>query len=196
MRIQTALRGQSIPRSNQKPVAPSPAPDCFTPSEVTLPLLDPKLFSPPDHYRPGAPSRTRVHELDEPGQRLHLMGRVVDPAGYGVYDADVEVWMADASGRYGDGPEFHGRGQQITDPSGSFHFHSVKPGRAEGPPCIYLRIKAQDYETRTVRLLFANEEDNPPGADPPPVELFAVGEGEDRFWLAETEVVLTPRRRG
>jgi protocatechuate 3,4-dioxygenase alpha subunit len=69
------------------------------------------------------------------GERVRLDGRVLDGDGRPVADALVEVWQADADGRYAH-PEdrrgaasFRGFGRTATDALGAFHFTTVKPGR-------------------------------------------------------------------
>ena len=68
--------------------------------------------------------------------------RVLDGAGAPVSDAMLEIWQADANGRYhhpADGREdvapdatFHGFARIGTDVAGSFRFPSVKPGAVPG----------------------------------------------------------------
>lgn len=61
------------------------------------------------------------------GERLRIEGTVFDGAGHTVEDALVEIWQADAQGRYRH-PGFFGFGRCPTDSAGSFHFDTVKPG--------------------------------------------------------------------
>ena len=77
------------------------------------------------------------------GQRIRLQGRVFDGADQAVPDAMIELWQANAHGRYNhpaDGrsdnlldPDFRGFGRVGTDAEGAFLFDTVKPGAsAEG----------------------------------------------------------------
>ena len=76
------------------------------------------------------------------GGRVTVAGRVLDGDGRPVSDALIEVWQADAEGRYPH-PEdpravevdsrFRGFGRVATDGQGAFQFTSVKPGRVPGP---------------------------------------------------------------
>ena len=61
------------------------------------------------------------------GERVRIEGTVFDGAGQPVVDALVEIWQADAQGRYRH-PDFFGFGRCPTDSSGGFHFDTVKPG--------------------------------------------------------------------
>ncbi len=71
------------------------------------------------------------------GQRIIVYGRVLDETGRGVPDCLIEVWQANAGGRYRHGketydapldPNFGGCGRMITGPDGSYRFRTVKPG--------------------------------------------------------------------
>jgi protocatechuate 3,4-dioxygenase beta subunit len=71
------------------------------------------------------------------GQVLDLSGRVLTPDGTPVAGARIELWQANAAGRYahhGDthdaplDPNFQGYAVQTTDAEGRFRFLTVKPG--------------------------------------------------------------------
>lgn len=76
------------------------------------------------------------------GERVVIQGRVLDGAGVGVNDALVEIWQANAAGKYAH-PEdqqkkalekgFRGFGRIPTDAKGRFRFGTIKPGRVPGP---------------------------------------------------------------
>ena len=71
------------------------------------------------------------------GERVTIHGRVLDGDGHGVPDAQIEVWQADAAGRYFD-PEsgeaaFSGFGRVPTNERGEFRFTTIKPGCVAGP---------------------------------------------------------------
>jgi len=77
-----------------------------------------------------------VNELTE-GERIRIEGTVFDGAGAPIEDALVEVWQANAHGRYRHDldagpapldPNFVGFGRCPTDATGAFHFETVKPG--------------------------------------------------------------------
>jgi protocatechuate 3,4-dioxygenase alpha subunit len=72
-----------------------------------------------------------------PGQNLEVGGRVRDGDGQPVTDALVEIWQADAYGRYAHPedtrevpmtPGFRGFGRVPTDSEGRFRFFTIKPG--------------------------------------------------------------------
>ncbi len=73
-----------------------------------------------------------------PGERVTVSGRVIDGDGKPVADAVVEIWQANAHGRYAhpedtqDKPlatDFRGFGRVPTDDDGRFRFATIKPGR-------------------------------------------------------------------
>jgi protocatechuate 3,4-dioxygenase alpha subunit len=76
------------------------------------------------------------------GERVVIQGRVLDGDGVGVSDALVEIWQANAAGKYAH-PEdrqrkpltkgFRGFGRIPTDAQGRFRFSTIKPGRVPGP---------------------------------------------------------------
>jgi protocatechuate 3,4-dioxygenase alpha subunit len=77
-----------------------------------------------------------------PGQHLTLGGRVLDGDGRPVTDALVEIWQADAHGRYAHPedrsdvplmPDFRGFGRVPTDAEGRFQFFTIKPGPVADP---------------------------------------------------------------
>ena len=71
------------------------------------------------------------------GERIIVAGRVTDEAGRPVPHAMIELWQANAAGRYhhdGDqhdaplDPNFHGAGRVFTDDAGGYRFVTIKPG--------------------------------------------------------------------
>ncbi|MEM9140936.1 MAG: protocatechuate 3,4-dioxygenase subunit beta [Pseudomonadota bacterium] len=105
-----------------------------TVSEVTGPVFSPAILGPLDH--------DLIHNYAATGQaaigpRIIVHGRVVDEQGRGVPGALVEVWQANAGGRYrhaNEGyiapldPNFGGCGRVITGPDGDYEFWTVLPG--------------------------------------------------------------------
>lgn len=71
------------------------------------------------------------------GERIIVRGRVVDEDDRPVPHTIIEIWQANASGRYdhpGDqhdallDPNFHGNGRVFTDADGWYQFTTIKPG--------------------------------------------------------------------
>ena len=86
-----------------------------------------------------------VSDLARPeveGQRLTVQGRVLDGDGQPINDALIELWQANAHGKYAhpedtqDKPleqDFKGFGRIATDDRGGFRFNTIKPGRVPDP---------------------------------------------------------------
>jgi protocatechuate 3,4-dioxygenase alpha subunit len=76
------------------------------------------------------------------GERITIEGRVLDGDGQPLNDAMIEIWQANAEGRY-DHPEdkqdkpldpnFHGFGRCATDKDGRYSFQTIRPGPVPGP---------------------------------------------------------------
>jgi len=75
------------------------------------------------------------------GERVRIAGRVFDGDGKPVNDAAVEIWQANAAGKYAsphdtqDKPveaRFRGYGRSLTDDAGAFRIATIKPGRVPG----------------------------------------------------------------
>ena len=86
----------------------------------------------------------------------------------------VEIWQANAWGRYQDhrdrsnlpwDPNFQGFGQVVTGVEGSYAFRTIKPaGYGQGyfrrPPHIHFRISGLDLKRFTTQMYFAGETEN------------------------------------
>ena len=77
------------------------------------------------------------HAGEPLGERIILTGRVLDSDGRPVPDTLVEIWQANASGRYHHkvddhpaplDPNFDGGGRCMTDSRGRYRFITIKPG--------------------------------------------------------------------
>jgi protocatechuate 3,4-dioxygenase, alpha subunit len=110
------------------------------------------------------------------GRHVLIEGVVRDGEGAVVPDALVEVWQANAGGKYRHpadaqdrplDPAFDGFGRVATDDSGHFSFKTVVPGRVHGPdgkpqaPHLAVGVLARGVLTRLVtRLYFEDEPSN------------------------------------
>ena len=110
-----------------------------TPSQTLGPFFAYAL-TPEEYGRQGIASNILV-DPHTAGERIHVVGRVLDGAGAPVGDAMIEIWQANAAGRYNhpaddrDGqpdseidPYFNGFGRCGTDDDGCFDFVTIKPG--------------------------------------------------------------------
>jgi protocatechuate 3,4-dioxygenase alpha subunit len=125
-----------------------------------------------------------------PGETIEIMGRVFDGDGQPVPDGVIEIWQADAQGKYahpafpcesenirendGQAKEqgrgqsaFRGFGRVPTQADGSFRFKTIKPGRVAAPdgtlqaPHIAVSVFTRGLLRRLVtRIYFPDEASN------------------------------------
>lgn len=105
------------------------------------------------------------------GQRIIVHGRLLDSDGRAVPDALVEVWQANAGGRYRHvvdqwpsplDPHFSGAGRVVTDSLGRYRFTTVKPGaypwknhhNAWRPAHIHFSVFGQAFAQRLVTQMY------------------------------------------
>ena len=102
-------------------------------SEITGPTFRPAELGPLDHDL----ILNYAHGGEPIGERTIVHGRVLDGNGRGIPDTLVEVWQANAGGRYRHvndrylapiDPNFGGCGRALTGPDGAYAFRTVKPG--------------------------------------------------------------------
>jgi protocatechuate 3,4-dioxygenase beta subunit len=100
-------------------------------TEMTGPVYGRGLLQPADN------DLTVQHSGEPIGERITVRGRVLDEDGRPVRGALVEVWQANAAGRYRHkvdqhdaplDPNFSGAGRCITDESGAYAFKTIRPG--------------------------------------------------------------------
>ena len=65
------------------------------------------------------------------GEPIEVTGRVVQADGRALDNVVLEIWQADAQGRF-DNPAFRGWGRAATDSARTYIFKSIKPGAAAG----------------------------------------------------------------
>jgi protocatechuate 3,4-dioxygenase alpha subunit len=135
-----------------------------TPSQTVGPFFENALLRDPLNVLAGDGAR---------GERIRVEGRVLDGDGAPVPDALVEIWQANAHGRYrhpSDGRDlpldtaFAGFGRAGTDDEGHFWFETIKPGPvpfAEGvaqAPHLCVTVFARGLLNHlSTRLYFADD---------------------------------------
>jgi protocatechuate 3,4-dioxygenase, alpha subunit len=151
----------------------------------------------------GEPGSARIATEQAAGRHITIEGTVRDGAGAVVTDALVEIWQANAAGRYAHpddhrsiplDPGFTGYGRAPTDRDGRFVIETVMPGPVPGPddtiqaPHLLLGILARGILTRLVTRVYFGDE--PSTHDDPilslvPAErratLIATHMGNDRY---------------
>ncbi len=120
----------SVDRAPSRPLITIPQ----TLSEITGPLFGRDILESKtlDMTRPNSGSREAI------GERIVVSGRVLDEDGRPVASSLVEIWQANAAGRYLHGvdqhdapldPNFTGVGQTMTDETGTYRFVTILPGK-------------------------------------------------------------------
>jgi protocatechuate 3,4-dioxygenase beta subunit len=133
--------------------------------ETTGPQLGPDRIGPIDH------DLTRQHEGMPVGERITVTGRILDSHGKPIRDSLVEIWQANAAGRYRHrwdtwdaplDPNFSGAGRCVTDGDGRYQFVTVKPGpypwgnhhNAWRPAHIHFSLLGRAFEQRLVTQMY------------------------------------------
>lgn len=116
---------------------------------------------------------------DVSGERIRVVGQVFDGEGKVIPDSMLEIWQADAQGRFADPQDeraapnapFKGFGRCGADANGGFEFRTIKPGPVPGPggkqqaPHILLAVFARGMTQQAItRIYFEDEVAN--AADP------------------------------
>lgn len=110
------------------------------------------------------------------GERVTIRGRLLDGEGAGVNDGLIEIWQANAQGKYAHPedrqkkplePGFRGFGRIPTNARGGFRFSTIKPGRVPGPGrtlqaphlvvAVFMRGSLKHFATR---IYFPDEAGN------------------------------------
>ncbi|HUG78083.1 MAG TPA: hypothetical protein VML57_11410 [Burkholderiales bacterium] len=85
----------------------------------------------PREFAEGANDLTQLDGRQVPGEPIEVTGRVAQLDGRPLDNLVLEIWQADAQGRY-DNPAFFGWGRAATDAQGVYVFRTIKPGARQG----------------------------------------------------------------
>jgi protocatechuate 3,4-dioxygenase beta subunit len=151
----------TVKRAPSRPLIVMP----HTLSELTGPVYGQEAVRPEDT------DLTRQHAGEPLGERIIISGRVVDEDGRPVPNTLIEIWQANAAGRYihlGDqhdapvDPNFSGAGRAVTDADGRYRFTSIKPGaypwrnhhNAWRPAHIHFSLFGSSFLSRLVTQMY------------------------------------------
>jgi protocatechuate 3,4-dioxygenase beta subunit len=151
----------SLKRAPAKPLIYLP----HTLSEVTGPLFGKESVD------VKASDLTKQHSGPPLGERIVVSGRVIDEDGRPVRDTLVEIWQANAAGRYLHkrdqhnaplDPNFTGSGHTLTDSDGRYRFVTIRPGEypwgnhhnAWRPAHIHFSLFGPAFATRLITQMF------------------------------------------
>lgn len=151
----------TLKRSPQRPLVVVPQ----TISELTGPVFG------HDDLAENDADLTRQHDGEPLGERIIVAGRVLDEDGRPAPDTLLEIWQANAAGRYIHNvdqhpapldPNFTGAGRVMTDEHGRYRFVTVKPGaypwrnhpNAWRPAHIHFSLFGPSFLTRVVTQMY------------------------------------------
>ena len=114
---------------------------------------------------------TRQHDGEPIGERITVSGRVFDTEGKPLRNTLVEIWQANACGRYRHrwdrfpaplDPNFSGAGRCVTDDEGRYRFVTIKPGpypwgnhyNAWRPAHIHFSLLGRAFAQRLVTQMY------------------------------------------
>jgi len=151
----------TLRRAPLKPLVVLP----HTLSEITGPVFGRETVSEGDH------DLTRQHTGEPLGERIIVSGRLLDDHGRPVPHTLIEIWQANAGGRYRHDrdnhpapldPNFSGAGRTLTDKNGAYQFVTIKPGaypwqnheNSWRPAHIHFSIFGPAFATRLVTQMY------------------------------------------
>jgi protocatechuate 3,4-dioxygenase beta subunit len=134
-------------------------------TEITGPQLG------PERVRQNDNDLTAQHDAMPIGERIVVSGRVLDTEGKPLPATLVEVWQANAAGRYRHrwdrwpaelDPNFSGAGRTVTDQDGRYRFATIKPGpypwgnhhNAWRPAHIHFSLLGRAFVQRLVTQMY------------------------------------------
>ncbi|CAM3835724.1 protocatechuate 3,4-dioxygenase subunit beta [Kibdelosporangium persicum] len=134
-------------------------------TEITGPLLGEGRLGANDN------DLTAQHAGEPQGQRIIVHGRLLDGNGRPVPNSLVEIWQANAGGRYNHvrdrwpspvDPNFDGVGRTLTDAEGRYTFTTIKPGaypwqnhdNAWRPAHIHFSVFGRSFTQRLVTQMY------------------------------------------
>ena len=134
-------------------------------TETTAPVFGHELV------KPGDNDLTQGHDGEPIGQRIIVHGHVKEDDGRPVPNTLVEIWQANAGGRYRHvvdnwpsplDPNFSGGGRTMTDEQGYFRFLTIRPGaypwrnhpNAWRPAHIHFSLFGRAFTQRLVTQMY------------------------------------------
>jgi protocatechuate 3,4-dioxygenase beta subunit len=153
----------TVKRAPHQPLVPLP----HALSERTGPVFGPGDLRPLDDDL----TRNAVVDGEAIGERIIVTGRVLDAQGRPVRNALLEIWQANACGRYIHkldqhdaplDPNFTGAGRVLTDPEGGYRITTIKPGaypwknheNAWRPAHIHFSVFGTNFLQRLVTQMY------------------------------------------
>lgn len=152
----------------------------LSPSVLSATVTPPEIEGP---FYPVTPQKDKDFDLTQiegrtqsaSGDSVTISGRVVDTEGKPLEDVTVDIWQANAAGRYNHphdsnpaplDPNFQGWAIVQTGKEGTFKFKTIIPGAypvsAEWtrPPHIHFKVTKRGFHELVTQMYFPNQELN------------------------------------
>ena len=153
--------GSSARRAPRQPLIPLP----HLLTERTGPAFGEQRFGPLDA------DLTRQHRGEPLGERIIVTGQILDRVGHPIPGQLVEIWQANAAGRYAHDADQHlapldanfsGAGRCLTDADGRYRFVTIKPGaypwrnhaNAWRPAHIHFSVFGRAFTERLITQMY------------------------------------------
>ncbi len=105
-------------------------------------------------YRSDAPKAVDLWRSGDPGQRLHILGRVTSIDGRPIPGAELNIWQADGAGQY---HENRYRTLVRTEEDGGYRFSTVLPGQYYSVKHIHMVVTHRAHDRLPTRILFKGD---------------------------------------
>lgn len=169
--------------------------DLFAANFISLPApvcngLTPEQTEGP-YYTPNTPERNILFEPGMAGERLIVVGYVLDPNCQPIPNAWLDFWQSDANGVY-DNSGYTLRGHQFADNQGRYFLETVMPGEYPGrTEHIHVKVQAPNGTIHTSQLYFPNVAANTSDGIFNPALIVSLEEREG-YYVAYFNFVITP----
>jgi protocatechuate 3,4-dioxygenase beta subunit len=110
------------------------------------------------YFKAGSPERITLIEEGMQGERLILVGYVLDQNCQPVPNAMLDFWQANENGDY-DNEGYTLRGHQFTDAQGRYYLETIMPGLYASRPILHIHVKVQppSGQVLTTQIYFAEQ---------------------------------------
>ena len=142
----------------------------ITPSQTVGPYFEYGL-TPGTSYRWNDAFSNDLVTPDVTGERIRIVGQIFDGDGTAITDSMLEIWQADAQGRFADPQDkraipnsvFKGFGRCKTDANGGYLFSTIMPGVVPDPkgkpqaPHILLAVYARGMTQQAMTRIYFDD---------------------------------------
>lgn len=186
-------------------VLASPTVPASTPTAMASDLFSANFITPPTpicngltpeqtegpYYKADSPEKNILFEQGMAGEKLILVGYVLDQNCQPIAHAWLDFWQADANGQY-DNSGYTLRGHQFTDAQGRYFLETVVPGEYPGrTEHIHVKLQAPNGQVHTSQVYFPNVAGNSADQIFDPALIVTMEEREG-YYVAYFNFVIAP----